>query len=467
MSSQKGLGCDSDIRAAVADGIGKLMLWAVEAAQKPLPDEVLSKAALVLVDDVAAISAAHSVPEVAALYAGIQGRSHAGEARVYRPGAPAASRQDAALINGVAGCWLELDEGFRGAPCHAGLYVIPALLAEAETRALTLEHVLAVLAVAYEVTSRMAETWKFPAMSVHPHAAFASLGASCGAGLARGLPAEKLIAALNIAGGMVPAGTYQAAVEGALVRNLWVGMSSCIGMQALDLAEAGFDGYEDGPHPAFTQLLNAEVFKEKLTDNLGKRWAIQGGYHKLHGCCHSTHAAAEAALEAAGKLRAAGGAQRVETIELFTHRPSMSNRAPKNTLAARFSFEHVVAAALSIGSTGPQAFSEEVIEDPEVAFLRNRVRLLPYEPLPAWPEDRPARLVITMDDGRQLDTECMSAPGGPDHPISAEMLLQKVAGLTADDFPSFPDHARSIVEGNGGMRGKTWQEIIMKMLARP
>lgn len=466
MSLQKGLGREPDIRAVVADGIGRLTRWAVEAMRQPLPEEVLSRAALVLVDDVAAISAAHSVPEVAALYASIKARDHVGDATIFRPGAPGASRQDAALINGIAGCWLELDEGFRGAPCHAGLYVIPALLAEVETRSMTLEHVLAILAVAYEVTSRMAETWKFPAMSVHPHAAFANLGASCGVALVRGLPAEKLAAALSIAGGMVPAGTYQAAVEGALVRNLWVGMSSCIGMQAVDLAEAGLDGYEDGPHPAFTRLLNAGVFEEKLTEGLGTRWAIQGGYHKLHSCCHSTHAAAEAALEAAGRLRAAGGLRQVKTIELFTHRPGMSNRAPRNTLAARFSFEHVVAAALSMGNTGPRAFSEEAIGDPDVAFLRNRVRLLPYEPLLAWPNDRPARLVITMDDGQQLCTECMSAPGGPDQPVSTEMLLQKVADLTVADFPLFPYHARSIVEGDGGMRRKTWQEIITKMLSR-
>ena len=35
--------------------------------------------------------------------------------------------------NAVAADWLELDEGYRVVPCHAGLYVIPALLAEAET----------------------------------------------------------------------------------------------------------------------------------------------------------------------------------------------------------------------------------------------------------------------------------------------------------------------------------------------
>ena len=34
----------------------------------------------------------------------------------------------------VAADWLELDEGYRAVPCHAGLYVVPALLAEAETR---------------------------------------------------------------------------------------------------------------------------------------------------------------------------------------------------------------------------------------------------------------------------------------------------------------------------------------------
>ena len=34
--------------------------------------------------------------------------------------------------DGTAANWLELDEGYRPAPCHAGLYVLPSLLATAE-----------------------------------------------------------------------------------------------------------------------------------------------------------------------------------------------------------------------------------------------------------------------------------------------------------------------------------------------
>src|SRR5256885_2487954 len=37
-----------------------------------------------------------------------------------------------AAANGAAATWCELDEGYRLAPAHAGAYILPALLAEAE-----------------------------------------------------------------------------------------------------------------------------------------------------------------------------------------------------------------------------------------------------------------------------------------------------------------------------------------------
>ena len=52
---------------------------------------------------------------------------------MFRGGRPRTDRISAAVANGLAGDWIELDEGFREVPCHAGVYVLPALLAEAET----------------------------------------------------------------------------------------------------------------------------------------------------------------------------------------------------------------------------------------------------------------------------------------------------------------------------------------------
>jgi 2-methylcitrate dehydratase PrpD len=468
-SDGAGAGARERERVQIADGLSALAAWAVDQVGKPLPAEVLAAAARVFIDDVAAMCAAHAQHEVVALHGQAAAAGASGGALLFAPGARRADRHDAAIANGTAGCWCELDEGYRGAACHAGLYVLPALLAEQRTDGLSMQQVLTLLAVGYEVNSRIAETWTFPGMTMHPHAAFANFGAAAGAALARGVPACILAAALRLAGGVVPAGAYQAAVEGALVRNLWTGLAASTGMRCVSWAEAGMDGYVDGPHPAFAGLLAASTRPGKLTEGMGSRWAILANYHKLHGCCHSTHAAVEAAIALRDQIDVAGRIADIAKVELFTHRPTMSNRKPSNSLAARFSFEHVLAVAMRTGSTGPSAFERAAVDDPVVARLREVTTLSPYEPLPAWPLDRAARIEMTLVDGKVLTTECVSAPGGPDQPLTDARLLAKAEALTHGDYPAFAALARRLVALDAGTLALDWATVGERLLggARP
>src|SRR5205085_1936404 len=77
------------------------------------------------------------------------------------------------------------------------------------------------LAVAYEVTTRFALAFPFPAFNVHPHAAFATIGAAAAASLVRRHDAKTLLDAVTGAASMSFAGPFDTAVEGSLVRNGW------------------------------------------------------------------------------------------------------------------------------------------------------------------------------------------------------------------------------------------------------
>src|SRR3712207_8642033 len=50
--------------------------------------------------------------------------------------------------------WAELDGGYRPVVCHAALYCIPALLAEAEATGARLRDLLLALVAGYEVVDR-------------------------------------------------------------------------------------------------------------------------------------------------------------------------------------------------------------------------------------------------------------------------------------------------------------------------
>ena len=174
--------------------------------------------------NIAAIVAAEAEPEVRTAQAKLTDFSTAREATVFNRTAASVYRYATAAANGTAATWCELDEGYRLAPAHAGAYILPALLAEAEAAGADTLQVLGALTLGYEIVGRCAQAFPFATMTVHPHAAFGTLGAAAGIGILRGYDADMLLATVSAGASMVFAGPYNHALEGALVRNLWTGI---------------------------------------------------------------------------------------------------------------------------------------------------------------------------------------------------------------------------------------------------
>ena len=65
------------------------------------------------------------------------------------------NRIDAAMLNGIAGAWLDFDEGNFLANGHPGIQVIPAALAVAQERGLSGREFLTAVALSYEVVARI------------------------------------------------------------------------------------------------------------------------------------------------------------------------------------------------------------------------------------------------------------------------------------------------------------------------
>ena len=72
-----------------------------------------------LCDDIAAIVAARDEPEVIKLQDRMVSRASSKESTVFNGRGGKADRFSAAVANGAAADWCELDEGYRRATCHA------------------------------------------------------------------------------------------------------------------------------------------------------------------------------------------------------------------------------------------------------------------------------------------------------------------------------------------------------------
>ncbi len=445
----------------------RLIAWAAQAARQTLPEAARRRAAIILADDLGAMVAGSVEPQVAASRALFEASACAKEATVFAPGAPRLDRHSAAAANGMAITWCELDEGFRNASCHAGAYALPALLAEAEARRQSVEEILRSLAVAYEVTTRFALALPFPAFTVHPHAAFATLGAAAGAGLARGLGVEALAAALTGAASMSFAGPFDTAVEGSLVRNAWTSAGAWIGLRAAEWAQAGIGGGAATIHDVFAGSYGTKVRPEALDEGLGERWSVENGYHKIFACCQYAHTAVEASLELVAR-KAAPRAADIEEIVVETGPGglALTTVEPETVLAAKFSIPHAVAAAATLGTAGARAFTQGTLHDEGIAALRRRVKLAPYPEVGPWPKDRPARVTWRLRDGSEQSALRESARGGADQPFDEATLRAKLGENAGGVFPAAAALLWKIVEGDERMARRPWDEVVREMTAK-
>ena len=450
------------VREAAADHTRRLFAWAADACARPLPGPVRRRAATILADDIGAIVAGSQEPQVERARAGfVRGATGAAEATVFARGAERLDRAAAACANGMAITWCELDEGFRNASCHAGAYTIPALIAEAEARALTVEQLLRAVAVAYEVTTRVALAYPFPGFYVHPHAAFAPIGAAVAAALARGYDAQLLQAAVTGAASMSFAGPFDTAVEGSLVRNGWTAAGAWIGLQACDWAEAGIAGGIHTIHDVFALSFRTRARPEALTQGLGEVWSVDSGYHKIYACCNYAHAAVEACL----KLRERLDGRRVDDIaeiavEAGPGGLALSVVEPETVLSAKFSLPHAVAATTRMGTGGAAAFMNDTLAEPGIAALRRKVRLTPFADAGPPPRDRPARVTWTFADGATLSAVVENPRGGADQPFDETTLLSKLAENTAAVLPHAPAVLAAIVAGESAAMARSWRDAV-------
>ncbi|MEJ6023806.1 MmgE/PrpD family protein [Ramlibacter sp. PS4R-6] len=445
----------SDARAASAAALAQLAAWAAQARLADMPATVVQRAALVLADDLAAMVAARDEPEVAAAHARILARDAAREATVFRGGAARTERTWAAVANGIAADWMELDEGYRPVPCHAGLYVLPALLAEAEATNLPLGEVLRCLVLGYEITTRLARAWQLKAPNIQPHGRFSAIGAAAAIALARGHDEHTLAAALGSAVTLSGLSPRTHLAEGTLSRNVWPAAGAWAGTMAVEWAECGIGGALTAFHDGYSTLLGGECDPKVLTHALGADWAVLAGYTKTYACCQHLHSAVEAALACNIDTLEA-----IDAIEVQSHPLALqlTDARPRTTLGAKFSMPHAIAAVLVHHSAGPEAFAASTLDDERIARMRPLVRMSAFEPLPQPPHDRPARVTVRLRDGRTLSSECLSALGSPDRPLDADAVFAKVAQLASPVYP----HMAKVLRDAPHHLSQGWRDIVAR-----
>lgn len=412
------------------DELQRFADWATTVRSEDLPAASVASVRRIFLDDISSMIAGHRDSEVQIVVA--DWPSMPGRATVLQPGGGTAHPWSAAEINGLAGCWLEVDGGFRLNTAHAGLYTIPAVLAVAEDQGLTLGDAFTAMIVGYELAARIVTRWDVAAANSHAHGSVSAVAAAAATSRALGLDREPWIAAVGSAVTMSAAAPFDHAFAGAVVRNLWAAAGNRAGQVAAFGATRGVGGLTTSIDTTYRDVFQTPPWQgATLPDELGM--AVQFAYQKSYACCGYLHSAVEATLELLAEQAVA--VEDIVAITAHLHPVGMplNDPSPPTTLGARFSAPHAIAATLVRGTATPAAFDASSLRDPVIDALRQRVRMVPIERPGRKPHLRDAEVVLEFADGSRRAHYVDVAIGDPSRPLTNDQLVDKSEALTGRD----------------------------------
>lgn len=346
---------------------------------------------------------------------------------------------NAALINGTAGTWLEVDEGNQFARGHAGIHVVPAALAVGEEKRVSGKAFLTALVLGYEIACRIGIASKLR-MTMHPHGSWGTIGGAVAVGKLMNLNVDQMKTLINIASSMTLATSRKTMLEGGTVRNLYAGVSGYMGILAYHLLMSGFTGEADGIGSVYGGVASDSFSPEVMVEELGSRYEITRNYFKEYACCRYNHSSLDALYKIMEKQK--GGKldpKQIESIKVETYSlaAQLCSQNPDNMLAAKFSVPFAIATTIIHGHSGVESFLPNKVRRPEIKSLASRVEVEEkVEFTQMMPSRRPSRVTVRLKDGNTFKEAVSISKGDIEDPYSTDELDRKFLNLTTPIYGS-------------------------------
>jgi 2-methylcitrate dehydratase PrpD len=338
-----------------------------------------------------------------------------------------------AALNALSSNILDFDDTHLRTVLHPTVPVAAAALALAERSRLTGAQLLHALILGVEVECRVGNAISPEHFNAgwHITATCGIFGAAAACAKLLDLDAKKTAWAFGIAANQA-AGTTGA--HGSMTKSWNMANAARNGLMAALLAARGFTSTEqglEGEH-GFTRMFAQRRDLDEIVRGLGETWELAQNAYKPYPCGIVAHPVIDGCLALRDDLRAAPDG--VERIELRVHplvRMLMGNATPRTGLEAKLSVQHCAAAALIHGQVGVREFTDACVNDPAVAALRERARLLED---PAMPKEA-AGVTVRLSGGQAFDKYVPHATGSRDRPMSDEALERKFCSLVEWGWP--------------------------------
>ena len=113
-----------------------------------------------------------------------------------------------------------------------------------------------------------------------------------------------------------------------------------------------------------------------------------------------------------------------------------------------------------LGHAGAPAFAAESLDNPQINALRRKVDIAAYPDIPDWTNDRPSRVKLSLVGGETMETEVLSARGGPDRPFTQDEILAKIDSICGPVYPKLGNIARQTIALDRTLLDCPWEQVV-------
>lgn len=340
---------------------------------------------------------------------------------------------NAALITGIGSHVFDFDDTHLETVIHPAGPVASALLALAEYRPVGGEAFLHALILGVEVECRIGRS-VYPDhydTGWHITGTAGVFGAAAACARLLGLDPQRMTCALGIAA------TQSSGLRemfGTMCKPFHPGNAARNGLMAALLAERGFTSSLRGIEAprGFAHVLSTKFDPSAIVDGLGATWEIDRNTYKPFACGIVIHPVIDACIQLRDEHRI--DPREIEAVEARVHRLVLEltgKKTPHTGLEGKFSVYHSAAVGILRGAAGEPEYQDEVVRDPAVIALRDRVTATVD---PSMREDQ-TEVVIRLRGGRVLGRRIEHAIGSLARPLGDDDLERKFRGLAHGILP--------------------------------
>lgn len=407
--------------------------YCADALAMALPQDVVQKTKLHLLDTVAAMISGVSLPA-----------GRAGAAMARRMGGPTEAlaiatgqcvgAPHAALANAMAAHADETDDSHVGGRFHPGCAIVPAALAMGETEGRSGVDLLRAIALGYDIGARSvmalgvrsANTARFSTHSIG-----GNFGATAAASAMAGLDARGVRHALSYAVQQTSGVPYWRRDKDHVEKAFdFAGMGARNGVLAAMMVQTGWsavDGVLTGD-PSYLSAFAENPDPDALTDGLGTRFEIMEAAIKKW-CVGSP---IQAALDSLVTLMEGHDLHADDVAKLVATMPDDRLHIVDDRAMPDVCLQHLLAVTLIDGGLGfASAHDHDRMHDPAVLDLRTRIFAVPSQELTIAKPPRQAIVTVELNNGESLTHHTKAVLGTPANPMSPDQVADKARDLIA------------------------------------